>query len=455
MNLTKSNLKKLALLIAGGIALNAALQHLDLVRGFFAMILGFLTPFLAGSALAFVINVPMRQIEGRLFPPLAPGKRPGRLRRAKRPISLLLTLLLLFGLLTIVFFLILPEIGRTLRSLVDQIQKSGQELQVWAESMAEQYPDIVEKVSRVTITGEQIMSGLSDFIQNSVGGLVNSTIDIASSIIGGVVSGVVALVFTIYLLIQKERIGRQFRQLLYAYLPEHAADRISDIGTLSFRTFSGFLTGQCLEAVILGCMFFLCMSVLRFPYALAISVLIAVTALIPIFGAFIGCIVGAFLILLVDPILALWFVVLFLVLQQVEGNLIYPHVVGRSVGLPSIWVLVAVTIGGSVMGLAGMLIFIPLCSVAYTLLRENVLQRLHRRRIPEEKLHPPAKLAENTFVEHGKAPVVDSAADQPPEWADRPKAENAPETADTTPESEAAPEDTPGTPEDGPHDGDR
>ena len=164
---------------------------------------------------------------------------------------------------------------------------------------------------------------------------------------------------------------------------------------------------------------------------------------------------GAFLILLVDPILALWFVVLFLVLQQVEGNLIYPHVVGRSVGLPSIWVLVAVTIGGSVMGLAGMLIFIPLCSVAYTLLRENVLQRLHRRRIPEEKLHPPAKLAENTFVEHGKAPVVDIAADQPPEWADRPKAENAPETADTTPEAEAAPEDTPGTPEDGPHDGDR
>ncbi len=448
VNLTKSNLKKLALLIAGGIALNAALQHLDLVRGFFAMILGFLTPFLAGSALAFVINVPMRQIEGRLFPPLAPGKRPGRLRRAKRPISLLLTLLLLFGLLTIVFFLILPEIGRTLHSLVDQIQKSGQDLQVWAESMAEQYPDIVEKVSRITITGEQIMSGLSDFIQNRVGGLVNSTIDIASSIIGGVVSGVVALVFTIYLLMQKERIGRQFRQLLYAYLPEHAADRISDIGTLSFRTFSGFLTGQCLEAVILGCMFFLCMSVLRFPYALAISVLIAVTALIPIFGAFIGCIVGAFLILIVDPILALWFVVLFLVLQQVEGNLIYPHVVGRSVGLPSIWVLVAVTIGGSVMGLAGMLIFIPLCSVAYTLLRENVLQRLHRRRIPEEKLHPPAKLAENTFVEHGKAPVVDIAADQPPEWADRPKAENAPETADTTPEAETAPED-------GPHDGAR
>ena len=219
MNLTKSNLKKLALLIAGGITLNAALQHLDLVRGFFAMVLGFLTPFLAGSALAFVINMPMRQIEGRLFPPLAPGKRPGRLRRAKRPISLLLTLLLLFGLLTIVFFLILPEIGRTLRSLVDQIQKSGQELQVWAESMAEQYPDIVEKVSRVTITGEQIMSGLSDFMQNRVGGLVNSTIDIASSIIGGVVSGVVALVFTIYLLMQKERIGRQFRQLLYAYLP--------------------------------------------------------------------------------------------------------------------------------------------------------------------------------------------------------------------------------------------
>lgn len=242
-------------------------------------------------------------------------------------------------------------------------------------------------------------------------GVLNSTLDLASSIIGGVVGSVVAVVFAAYILLQKERLGRQFRQLLYAYLPEHHADRITEVGTLSYRTFSRFLSGQCLEAVILGCMFFLTMSILRFPYALTISVLITVTALIPIFGAFIGCIVGAFLILTVDPMQALWFVVLFLILQQVEGNLIYPHVVGSSVGLPSIWVLAAVTIGGSVMGIAGMLIFIPLCSVFYTLLRHSILNRLRARKIPQEKILSPKKLSDITFVRHGKAPVVDG----PPE----------------------------------------
>lgn len=246
----------------------------------------------------------------------------------------------------------------------------------------EQYPEVVDVLSRISIDWEKLSQGFIDLAQNSMSGVLNSTLDLASSIIGGVVGSVVAIVFAAYILLQKERLGRQFRQLLYAFLPEHHADRITEVGTLSYRTFSRFLSGQCLEAVILGCMFFLTMSILRFPYALTI-----------------------------DPMQALWFVILFLILQQVEGNLIYPHVVGSSVGLPSIWVLAAVTIGGSVMGIAGMLIFIPLCSVFYTLLRHSVLNRLRARKIPQEKILFPKKLSDITFVRHGKAPVVDG----PPE----------------------------------------
>ena len=238
MNLTKANMKKLLLLIAGGVVLNAAVQHLDLLGVFLRVALGLITPFLAGSAIAFVINVPMRQVEDRLFPPLVPGKKPGRLRRAKRPISFVVTLLLLCGLLAVIFFLILPEIGRTLQNFVDRIPVFAQQTQEWGEQLMEQYPEVVDVLSRISIDWEKLSQGFIDLAQNSMSGVLNSTLDLASSIIGGVVGSVVAIVFAAYILLQKERLGRQFRQLLYAFLPEHHADRITEVGTLSYRTFS-------------------------------------------------------------------------------------------------------------------------------------------------------------------------------------------------------------------------
>ena len=175
--------------------------------------------------------------------------------------------------------------------------------------------------------------------------------------------------------------GRQARKLLFAYLKKERTEEILRICSLTHRTFTNFLTGQCLEAVILGVMFFITMTILRFPFAVLVGVLIAFTALIPIFGAFVGCAVGTFLILTVNPPQALAFIVLFLVLQQIEGNLIYPHVVGGSVGLPSIWVLAAVSLGGSLFGIVGMLVFIPIVSVLYALLKENVHDRLEKKQI--------------------------------------------------------------------------
>ena len=221
------------------------------------------------------------------------------------------------------------------------------------------------------------------------GSLLSTGGGLMVGVVSGVSTFVIALIFSFYILLQKEKLARQGRQVFYALLPLKAADRVLEILRLTDRTFSGFLSGQCLEACILGTMFVVAMTLFRMPYALLVGVLIALTALIPIVGAFIGCGVGALLIAITDPWKALMFVVLFLVLQQIEGNLIYPHVVGSSVGLPSIWVLAAVTLGGKLMGVAGMLFFIPLCSVLYALFRGYVKDRLAKKQVPAKKWRDP------------------------------------------------------------------
>ena len=211
--------------------------------------------------------------------------------------------------------------------------------------------------------------------------MLGTTFNVAITLINSVMNFVIAFVFACYILLQKEKLSVQIRKALYAFLPAKRCGQILKIASLSYKTFSNFVTGQCLEAVILGTMFFVVMTILKFPYALLVGVVIACTALIPIFGAFIGCVVGTFLILVVNPMRAVAFVILFLVLQQIEGNLIYPHVVGNSVGLPSIWVLMAVTVGGNLMGVVGMLVFIPLTSILYALFRQTVHKRLKERKI--------------------------------------------------------------------------
>ena len=219
------------------------------------------------------------------------------------------------------------------------------------------------------------MNNLIHFLKNGAGDMLDSTVSMAGSIISGVVGMVIAFVFALYILAQKERLADQGLRILSAYLPARIGDKVLEICRLLSKNFSSFITGQCLEAVILGTMFVVFMSIFRMPYALVVGALIAVTSLVPIVGAFIGCAVGIFLILINDPVQALWFAVLFLVLQQIEGNLIYPKVVGNSVGLPSIWVLMAVSVGGSLFGVMGMLVFIPLLSTGYALLRDSVNKR--------------------------------------------------------------------------------
>ncbi|MCI7249359.1 MAG: AI-2E family transporter, partial [Clostridiales bacterium] len=216
---------------------------------------------------------------------------------------------------------------------------------------------------------------LAGFIQNGAGTLLGSTVHIVSSVVSTVVSGIIAFVFAIYVLAQKERLQRQSKRVLEAYVPEKYRNMILKVCGLLKTNFTNFITGQCLDALILGALFVIVLSVLRMPYALMIGVIIAFTALIPIVGAFLGCAVGVILILMVNPVKVLYFLIVFIILQQMEGKLIYPKIVGGSVGLPAIWVLVAIATGGSLFGVVGMLVFIPLVSTAYTLLKEDVNRR--------------------------------------------------------------------------------
>ena len=410
MQLDKENIKKIVGIVSFAILLNWGLKNTDFLGRLLGLLVGLILPFLIGGALAFIINVPMRFLERTLFekpyarrqkqPQKGKGKQstlqaakkknPPFWYRAKRPLSLVLSLVLVIGVMFIGMFLIVPEIANSVVTIANSLRSFPEQLHSWSQKLMEWTPQIALWLEQLdlnldSINWQQVLTEVASFLQNGAGNVLSTTVNVAASIFNGVVTAFLAIVFSFYLLTNKEKLGSQIKQLLYAVLKEEHADYIIRVGRMANKTFANFLSGQCVEAVILGSLFFVSMSILQFPYALMISVLIGFTALIPVFGAFIGCAVGAFLILLVSPIRAFWFIVLFLCLQQFEGNVIYPKVVGNSVGLPAMWVLVAVTLGGSMMGVVGMLIYIPLFSVLYSLIRETVWMRLHKRGMPVEK----------------------------------------------------------------------
>lgn len=388
MNLNRNNMQKIALLILFTVLLFVGLQQFQYVLAGIRALFHLSMPFMIGGAIAFILNVPMRFLEKSLFPRRY-GRHPNPLYRMRRALSLILTFVLLSAALTVVMVMVVPEMARSLVTVDERLTAFSWRLTAYIDTLAQDYPEIVAEVKNTiiqwgAIDWKQISKTVFDFFVS--GNVLGNTVSVASTIISSLANFVIGLVFSVYLLLHKEQLGGQFKRILYAFAPENRVDRFLEICRLSSDTFSNFFSGQCLEASILGLMFFISMTLFRLPYALIISMLIAVTALIPIFGTLIACAVGVFLILIVSPIQAFWFLILFLALQQIEGNLIYPHVVGNSVGLPSMWVLVAVTLGASTMGVVGMIINIPLFSILYTLLRQNVRSRLAERGVSRSKL---------------------------------------------------------------------
>ena len=381
MDLSKMSIKKIRELIVFTALLVVALWKFDVVLGVLKTIWDIIFPFVLGGAIAFLTNVPMSFLEKKIFENVK--KKNKIVRKLKRPISLILTIVLVVGVIALVMFGVIPQLTRTMGTLVTSINDFIPQMQSWIGEFFHNNQEIMNLVDQIEFDPDQAIKWGISLLGNGAGNMMNTTMSAVGSIVSGVATFFIAFSFACYILFQKEKLHVQIRKVFFVFLPRQKADDFLKVCSLTYRTFANFLAGQCLEAVILGSMFVVTLSILKMPYALLIGILIAFTALIPIFGAFIGCAVGSFLIFMVNPQQAILFVIVFLVLQQIEGNLIYPHVVGESVGLPSIWVLAAVTIGGNLMGIVGMLVFIPLLSVLYTIFREFVYLRLKKQNIKQ------------------------------------------------------------------------
>lgn len=374
-----NNKKTIFFAIAFAIVLYWGLNNHELLIRGLSYVIGICSPIILGGAIAFVLNVPLRFFEKYM------GKVIKEKQSALRFTGIILSYALAIGIIVFVIMTVIPEMVNTVKSLNQGFPQFIDQLDGWVKGLAKNYPDITDYISKLEVNWPSIVERVLGVLQSGVTNVLSSTLGVATSVIGVLTTIMLGVIFSIYILAQKEKLGTQFRKILYAYLPTGKADRITEIGHLTSKTFTGFISGQCMEALLFGILCYIGMLIFNFPYAISISVLIGFTTLIPVLGAFIGTGLGALLILVTNPIKALWFVVFIIVLQQIDEHFMYPRVVGTSVGLPSLWVMIAVTLGGSLMGLFGMLVFVPLVSVFYALFRESVYGRLKKRAVPEAK----------------------------------------------------------------------
>lgn len=386
MELNKRNMKRIMLLIAFGITFYLCLKNISHVSEITNAVIMIFQPLLLGAALAFILNVLMRQVETVLFAHL--NKRfKKRWPKVRRPISILITMLIVIGIIALIAFIFVPEIIITITNLTKNIPPFFANLQDNISAIKKNNPVIGNYINTVNINWSSISNMVVKYGQQVASSLVGSTVMLATGIVRAIFSVILGVIFAINILMQKEKLISQIQRIIYAYIPHNKADKFVRVCSLTNHAFSNFIAGQCTEACILGTLCFIGMSIFRFPFALLISVLVAFMALIPIFGSLISVSVGALLILVISPLQAFWFVVFFIILQQIEGNFIYPRVVGSKVGLPALWVLIAITIGGNAFGIVGMIINIPLCSVLYTMLREDVTRRHEKKELKGETAH--------------------------------------------------------------------
>lgn len=355
------------LIIFSGITLWIVFNY-KLFFDFVNFVLKLAMPIVVGIAIAFIINVPMRQIENKIF---KIEKR--KHKKLIRLISLLLSIVIIFGILALILFLIIPEFIEAIGTLGKNLPKSLD----WINS-------VIDKVSNISPVVDDYVKNINvGHLVSSVGINANNVINIMISFLSSTISKVVMFFFgfiiAIYILADKENLGRQAKKIIYAFFNTKVSDEIIRIYRLTNTTFTNFITGQCLDACLTGFEFFIILSIIKIPYALILGVLFAVTALIPYIGAFITLVVGAILVSVSNPINAVWYIIVFFVLQQFDDNFTYPKIVGKSVGLPALWALIAVLIGGSIFGFIGMIISIPISSVLYTLLKEFVNYRLAKK----------------------------------------------------------------------------
>lgn len=374
MNTEKEETKKWIKIILFALVGLLIVLNFNSALGFIGKFMDIISPFVVGAALAFILNIPMIAFETKLLKfKTKSGKKLNK--GLVRIVSLLLAIFVIGFIITLIVNLILPEIINIAKLLVENFPKYATEIKNFAIDVTTNIPEVREAIENIDIA----KLGSGEQVKNIATNVITTSISFASNLIGSIFNTVVSLVFAIYILTSKDKLKAQSKKILYAYFENEKAEKIIEFGRTSRRIFKNFITGQCLEATLLGILSIIGMFVLRIPYAVPIGVLIGVTALIPIVGAFIGIIIGAILILSVEPLKVMTFLIFILILQQIEGNLIYPKVVGDSVGLPGIWVLVAVAVGGDLFGLIGMLLGLPIASIIYTVIKDNVNSRLTKK----------------------------------------------------------------------------
>lgn len=408
LEINKKTLRNILLVVLGCIVFYWLLHETERVNAVFSVIKGIAAPFVMGATIAFILNVPTKAFEH-----LLKGiKKP----KLKRLCAVLLTIVAVLLILTLVFWLLIPQLIDTIHSLIPKLLEFVKETETKTMAFLENNPQLMQWIWSNTDLESVDWASLAEkaltIVGNSLSAIVSGAFLAIGSVAGVLMDIFIGLVFAIYCLFQKETLARQGRKLLYAFLPENVSDRIVGTMRLANTTFSNFLSGQCVEVCILGCLFAVTMAILKMPYIPLVSVLVAVTAFVPIVGAWVGCIFGAFLILVANPAQAVLFVIMFIILQQVENNLIYPRVVGTSIGLSGMWVLIAVAVGGELMGVVGMFLMIPVTSVVYTVMSEITYNRLSKRNIPAEKLkdQPPEQSRIRKKLSHAKQKRVKKAA---------------------------------------------
>ncbi|MCM1272563.1 MAG: AI-2E family transporter [Clostridium sp.] len=376
MSEKKKNIQTILGVITFTVILIYLLNHLGIIFQLLGSLISLLTPFLLGCGIAFIINIPMNGIEASLF-----KNEDGKLYKYKRVISMIITYILAILVVGLVIFVVVPEVAATIDTIRLKLPGVIQDVTKWVQRYSEKYPDITSQITKEISNIEIKWEQLGVVFKDNGTMILSKTFSVFSSIISGVVNTFIGLVFSMYILIEKEKLAKQAKMICYSTFKEGTADELLVFGKLAETTFAKFFTGQFREGIILGTMFAIAMALLGLPYPVTIGVLIAFTALIPIFGAFIGLFIGAFLILIESPNLVIWFVVLFFVLQFIENYFIYPKLVGGDIGLSAIWVLLAVLVGGNLMGVVGMVVFIPLVSVGYAYVRSLVYRKLKKKSI--------------------------------------------------------------------------
>ena len=378
-------LKSLAVILAA-ILFFVIISNISTVGNALSKILSVFSPLILGLCIAFVINLPLRFLEERVFGKLT--RKNGKVwSKLKRPLCLTLSVLFLLSVITVFLSFVVPELIKTGQKFFTTLPTAMEGISATIdETLVKLHLDVI--FPDLTIDWNSISAWALSIIDNHSNSIAQGALGIVTTLFNTVLNLVLGFVFSIYVLASKESLGKLAKSVIYSIMKRERARKLISVVVLSNKAFSGFISGQCTEVLLIGVLCFIGMLIFRMPYAVMVSCVIAFTAFIPVFGPFIGTAIGAFFILIESPIKALWFVIFIIILQQLESNIIYPRIMGKHVGLPGIWVLAAVTIGGGLFGVVGIIVSVPVCSVIYTLFDRWIKKRLEERNICHKTMSP-------------------------------------------------------------------